>query len=302
MDKKVFYEIHVEGGTKLCPHVPEKDRGKFLGICSPFMIEHMKRLGVTTVQLMPIFDSEGTYWGYDPTSWFSLNPRYGTAREFNTMLDTLHENGLEVILDVVYNHVSNGSRKAFERLGVSFYDWDVTGCGNTVDVQKSLPVIMRSIRYWLEVVGVDGMRFDLANVLGREGGEFNPNAEFFAELSHYQDKILVAEPWDCTSYSLGKFPEWMLELNDQSRETLRNGTTYWCDHLDWKRSVNFITCHDGLTLYDLTSGWPEASNMQANFKTSSYHRLLLAGDEFGNSQNGNDNAYLLGNEESWLNW
>jgi isoamylase len=311
MSNEVFYEVHVEGGTKQCKYVPKEHRGKFLGLCSPFMVKHIKSLGVTTVQIMPVFNSTGTYWGYDPISWFDLNPRYGTLREFLVMLKTFHDNGLKVILDVVYNHVANKAKADFQKQGVSFYDWDVTGCGNTVDVRNSLPVIMDSIDYWLRVVGVDGMRFDLGNVLGREGGEFNPQAKFFHELSEYRDKIFTAEPWDCLGYSLGQFPDFIMEFNDQARETLRNGCDYWCDHLPWERSVNFITCHDGYTLHDLIkydgrydmSKYKETkAGLLESFDRSSYNKLILAGDEFDNSQNGNHNAYLKGNEESWLDW
>ena len=339
MNKEVFYELHVEGGTMLCPMVPEEHRGKFSGI--PYLIPHMKSIGVTVVQLMPIFNSEGTYWGYDPTSWFLVNPKYGTIEEFQEMVDILHLNGLKVILDVVYNHVSNSSKKSFEDAGVKFYDWDVTGCGNTVDVKASLPVIMRSIDYWLDTVGVDGMRFDLANVLGREGGNFNPEAEFFKRMYKHRDKILVAEPWDCAEYSLGRFPKYWRELNDQSRDCIRQGHTYWCNHIEWERSVNFLTCHDGFTLEDLVS-YNGKHNMEngennrdgcnnnhsynhgaegptsdknilrartstkhrlvQNLKESSHSYLWRAGDEFGNSQGGNNNAYRYGNPTSWLNW
>lgn len=334
----VIYEAHVRGLTMLNNDVAPEHRGKFLGVSSPWMIEHYKRLGVTHVQLMPVFSSKGTYWGYDPTSWFTLNRNYGTIIEFIAMLKELHANGIGVILDVVYNHTHSRIDGAF------YYDWDVTGCGNCVDVKASLKAIISSMRYWMLEIGVDGMRFDLANVLGREGGNFNPEAEFFKEAKRFSDagKLLIAEPWDIAEYSLGRFPSDWLELNGSFRDQVRSGHMYRGSALPDSRSVAFITCHDGFTLNDLVSYNYKHNlangennrdgcndNKSYNFGVEGptddetiLHRrelhkdwlmknlvdcnhaaiLILAGDEVSNSQNGNNNAYNQDNPTGWINW
>jgi glycogen operon protein len=337
MEKLINYELHVFDLTANCQHVKLEDRGKFMGVCSPFIISHLKSLGVNCVQLMPVFDSVGTHWNYDSTSWFDLNPKFGTLSEFKAMVDTLQASGIKVVLDVVFNHVANDLMDKFKDDGVKFYDWDITGCGNTVDVKGSLPVIMKSIKYWLRYIGVDGLRFDLADVMGREGGEFNPKAQFFTEMEQYKDKILIAEPWSCASYSLNMFPDHWIELNDQIRDAVRKGGTYYCGK-NYKKYMGFATYHDGFTLQDLVSynskhnhangennkdgcdnnlsnnhgaegytdnPWIIAAReetkkrMIENLKTSSYHITILMGDELGRTQYGNNNGYLRPNPVTW---
>lgn len=335
----VIYEAHVKGLTASNTNIQSQHRGKFLGVCDPWMISHLKRLGVDCIQLMPVFASKGTYWGYDPVSWFRLNPAYGTISEFRTMVSTLHDHGIEVILDVVYNHTAD----TFED-PVVYYDWNVTGCHNTVDVRNSLRTIINSMDYWLFEVGVDGMRFDLANVMGREGGNFNPCARFFFETEVYINagKILIAEPWDCAEYSLGRFPSGWLELNGKFRDTVRSGHQYHGSELPSCRSVNFITSHDGFTLQDLVSynhkhnhdngednrdgedhnlSWnhgveghttdPNIIRARQEHKrwlveqlmtSDSAAKMIRAGDECMNSQNGNNNAYCQDNEIGWVTW
>lgn len=334
--KETIYEAHPKGLTMLNYNIPAEMRGKFLGICHPWMVAHMKQLGVSAIQLMPVFNSLETYWGYDPISWTEVNPEYGTLAEFKEMVQVLQASGIKVVLDVVYNHTAGHID------GAKYYDWDATGCGNTVDVKASLPAIMKSINYWLNTVGVDGMRFDLANVMGREGGDFNPNAQFFKEMEQFDDKLLIAEPWDCSEYSLGRFPPNWLELNGKFRDITRAGYEYADgSHLPVERTVNFITCHDGFTLEDMVTYSQKHNhcngegnrdgcnnNMSHNFgaegqtkdkailarrelhkewlmnqlMSSKGHKLILAGDEVGNTQFGNNNAYCQDNPLGWIIW
>lgn len=348
--RRIIYEAHVRGTTMLNFNLPAELRGKYLGMSHPLMIAHLKKLKVTTVQLMPVFASKGTYWGYDPVSWTELNPLYGTLEEFKQMISEFHKNGIEVILDVVYNHTAPPDNECSNPRwitknegpikGVKYYNWDVTGCGNTVNVKESLPVIMESIDYWLRDIGVDGMRFDLANVLGREGGDFNINAEFFKLMEQYSDKILIAEPWDCSEYSLGRYPNNWLELNGKFRDATRQGYQYKeGTHLPVHRGVNFVTCHDGFTLEDLVSynnkhnhsngennrdgcnnnnsynfgveGQTRDHNIKHARTVHKYwlnkqmmdskgHVLILAGDELGNTQFGNNNSYCQDNPLGWV--
>lgn len=331
-----IYEAHVKGLTQLNFDIPKEKRGKFLGVSDVCMIEHLKGLAVDTIQLMPVFKSNGSYWGYDVVDWMKLNESYGTLEEFKQMIEELHSADIKVVLDVVYNHTAKPIKD------VKYYDWDVTGCGNTVDVKNSLHIIMESISYWFDI-GIDGMRFDLANVLGREGGDFNPEAKFFKEMEEYKDKILIAEPWDCAEYSLGRFPEHWLEINGHFRDVVRSGGEYdWNNSpLEPNRSINFITCHDGFTLDDLvtysrkhnhTNGEDGRDgcnhNMSSNHGVEGYtndkevivnrinhknwlrrqlyssegHHLTLAGDEVNNTQFGNNNAWNQDNPLGWVIW
>ena len=343
MQPEVLYSVHPKGGTINCTHIPKEARGTFNAFTYKFMIDHLKSQKVTAVQFMPIFKSKGTYWGYDPVSWFEVNPEYGTIEEFKRMTKILQSNGIKVILDVVYNHTAEPME------GVSYYPEDshlhnITGCGNTVNVKESLPVIMESIDYWFQEVGVDGMRFDLAAVLGIQDGHFSKDAEFFKHMEAYKDKLLIAEPYAAGSYwQLGDFPYHWRELNPESRDAIRAGHTYWCDEnvIEWERSINYVTCHDGFTLQDVVSysrkynlengehnqdgcnheycnnhgvegpttdpeiiAAREATKkkMMDNLRISSHSMLIRAGDEFGNSQWGNNNAYKHGNHTSYLNW
>lgn len=243
-DLKIIYEMHVKGFTQLDSKVPFYKRGKYLGVLEK--IDHLKKMGVDAVQMV-VFDCKSSYWGYDVTSWTKLNPKYGTFQEFLTMVQTLQANGIKVILDVVYNHTAEPIK------GVKYYDWNVTGCENTVDVLGSLPTIMKSIDFWMDIV--DGMRFDLAGVMGREGGDFNPNARFFKEMEKHSKngKILIAEPYDLGEYSLGRFPKNWLEINTKIRDQIRKQQMYLHTTFEVERSIGFVTCHDGFTLEDLVS-------------------------------------------------
>lgn len=256
----ILYETHVKGFTQLHPAVPDAYRGKYLGLCQPAVIEYLKKLGVTTLQLMPVasFMSEPrlinlrlvNYWGYNPICFMAPEPRYATqdaVREFKTMVRELHRAGIEVILDVVFNHTAEGgtggpilcykgldnrSHYSFEN-GAHGPDYsryvNVTGCGNSVNVDHPhvLRLVMDSLRYWLTEMQVDGFRFDLAVTLAREGNEYDPCGGFFKAIM--QDPIisqakLVAEPWDIGpfGYRLGQFPSQWKETNDRFRDTVRS--------------------------------------------------------------------------------
>ncbi|MFT5312538.1 MAG: isoamylase [Paraglaciecola sp.] len=260
LNQSVIYEAHVKGLTQLHPDVPEAYRGKFLGVCQPVVIEHLKSLGISAVQLMPVaafmpepFITEKgltNYWGYNPINFFSPDPRYVVKdgiREFKMMVDALHEAGIEVILDVVYNHTAesgfdgptlsfkgfdNASFYLFERNENGAIDYhkymNNSGCGNTVNTAFPyvLQMVMDALRYWVGEMGVDGFRFDLAAGLGRDPYEFSTVSGFFRTLR--QDPLLsniklIAEPWDIghDGYRLGQFPSNWLECNDKYRDTVR---------------------------------------------------------------------------------
>jgi isoamylase len=256
---RVIYEVHVKGFTKLHPGVPENLRGTYLGLCSPVIIDYLKSLHITTLQIMPCmaFMSEGrlqdlgltNYWGYNPVNFFSPDWRFAIedpVREFKTMVKTLHQAGIEVILDVVYNHTAEGgldggmfSFKGFDSLHYYRYTPDrrhllnYSGCGNSVRVEFSavLQMVMDSLRYWVEDMQLDGFRFDLAASMGREemfhgAIQFNPQARFFAALNQdplFRNVLLVAEPWDVgeNGYQMGAFPPPWLEVNDRFRDAVR---------------------------------------------------------------------------------
>lgn len=342
-DKKIVYELHIEGYSARNKKIPSKLRKKFLAVSHPESIKHLKKLGVDIVQVMPIFDSVGTYWGYDPTSWFRHNPKYGSLKDLKTMVKTLQMNGIKVVLDVVYNHVANSHKRHFEEKGMKFYSGNaqgITGCGNTVDVKNSLPIIMESIRYWMRDINVDGMRFDLATVLGREDGVFNPKAQFFKEMEEFSDKILIAEAWDLWGMHLLDFPKNWKILNGWFRDTVRAGYPYMGSALPDEQAINFITSHDGFTMHDLVtykykhneangennqdgSNDPsenfgiegETDNPEVNRKrylklnwyweqlhNSRAWILIRSGDEVDNTQYGNNNAYKYGNKTSHIKW
>lgn len=302
----VLYELHVRGYTALHPGVPERLRGTYLGLAEPAVVEGLRSLGVTAVELMPCqaFMSEGflrerglvNYWGYNPIAWSAPAPQYALAdpvAEFRQMVRALHAAGLEVILDVVFNHTAEGnehgpvlSLKGFDN--AAYYRLDAadparyvndTGCGNTVacDHPATLALILDSLRWWVEAMHVDGFRFDLAPVLGRRRTGFDRHAPLFAALR--ADPILayvklIAEPWDVGpgGYQLGGFPAGWSEWNDRYRDTVRafwrgdpHGLGAFAERLagssDLFRhhgrrptaSVNFVTSHDGFTLEDLVS-------------------------------------------------
>jgi len=301
----VIYELHTKGYTCLHPGVPEPWRGKYLGLTAPPVIDHLKSIGVSAVELLPCqsFVTEPllrarnltNYWGYNTVAWFSPANEFAVANavvEFKTMVKALHAAGLEVILDIVFNHTAEGNESGpilnFKGLDNSvyyrlladkrLYD-NVTGTGNTVNCEhrQVRQLIVDCLKYWTEEMHVDGFRFDLATVLGREAGGFNEHAELFkavrAEPALERVK-LIAEPWDVGwgGYQLGKFPAGWAEWNDRYRDTVRSfwrrdggrigelaerfaGSSDLFRHNGRKptANVNFVTAHDGFTLHDLVS-------------------------------------------------
>ncbi len=306
--KTVLYEAHVKGLTMRHPHVPPELRGTYLGVSSPAMIEHYKKLGVTSIELLPVHEAADdsflgekgltNYWGYNTLGYFAPWQRYssqgalgGQVRDFKQMVKQLHDAGLEVILDVVYNHSCEGNHLgptlSLKGIDNAAYYWlmperryylDFTGCGNSLNVPhpRTTQLIVDSLRYWVQQMHVDGFRFDLATVLGRAGeGAFDKACAFFQVIQ--QDPLLsqvklIAEPWDVGlgGYQVGNFPAPWREWNDKYRDALRR---YWkgdenqagevgyritgsADLFSGRRpqaSINFITSHDGFTLHDLVT-------------------------------------------------
>lgn len=393
LEETVIYEAHVRGLTMLHPDVPEELRGTCAGLASDAMIAHMLRLGVTAVELLPIqaFVDEHfiathglrNYWGYNTLAFFAPEKRYvggGGIGEFQLMVRRLHEAGIEVLLDVVYNHTAEGDEfgptlsfrgidnRAYYRLagGGRHYVND-TGTGNVLDASAPhvVRLVLDSLRYWVEVAHVDGFRFDLATILGRNGGGFSADNPLLAALR--QDPVLsrvklIAEPWDLGpgGYQLGGFPHPFLEWNGQFRDGVRRfwkgepgragdfaarllGSADIFDH-DGRSalsSVNYVTSHDGFTLLDLVSYTAKRNeangegnrdgtndnhsdnlgvegptddpgilaaralrmrNLLATVFLSQGVPMLRAGDEIGQTQRGNNNAYAQDNEISWLDW
>jgi isoamylase len=305
----IIYEAHVKGLTRNHPDIPEHLRGTYAGLASEASIEHLKSLGVTAIELLPVYHKlddrhlveKGltNYWGYNTLAFFAPDTRYSSAgtsdetiREFKSMVRALHTAGLEVILDVVYNHTCEGNQmgptlswRGIDNFGYyrtaqdPRYYMDFTGCGNTfrMNQPRVLQFIMDSLRYWVTEMHVDGFRFDLASTLARELYEVDRLGAFF-DIIH-QDPILsqvklIAEPWDLGDggYQVGNFPSLWSEWNGKYRDTVRQfwkgdgGTanefaTRLCgssDLYEWSSrrpyaSVNFVTCHDGFTLNDLVS-------------------------------------------------
>jgi isoamylase len=303
----IIYELHVKGFTRLHPAVPEAWRGKYLGLSVAPVVEHLKSIGVTAVQLLPCqcFVSEqflsdrklSNYWGYNSLAWFAPANQYAVddaVIEFKTMVKALHAAGIEVILDVVFNHTAEGNESGpllslrgidnsvYYRLtpgDLRFYE-NVTGCGNTVNCghPQVRSLIVDCLKYWVEEMHVDGFRFDLATVLGREGeGGFNEHAALFKALRSEPALTyvkLIAEPWDVGwgGYQLGRFPPGWSEWNDRYRDTTRAfwrgepgkigefaerfaGSSDLFRHNGRKPTagVNFVCAHDGFTLYDTVS-------------------------------------------------
>jgi len=309
-ENTVIYETHVVGLTKLHPDVPEHQRGTFAGMAHPAIIAHLKSLGVTTVELLPSqhFVSETfllsrgskNYWGYNTLGFFAPHAPYSSSgstgqqvREFKDMVKTYHLAGIEIVLDVVYNHTPEGnefgptlSLRGFDNLAYYHLDadkrhyWDSTGCGNTVAAShpQTLRLIMDSLRYWVQEMHVDGFRFDLTTALARNS-RHQVNLEGGLVTAVGQDPALrdtkmIAEPWDVGNdgYQVGSFPEPWLEWNDQFRDTVRDfwrglsggvaelgwrltgsGDLYWDQISGSHASINFVTAHDGFTLRDLVS-------------------------------------------------
>ncbi|WP_295854793.1 glycogen debranching protein GlgX [uncultured Xylophilus sp.] len=307
----VFYEVHVKGFTQQHPDIPEHLRGTYAGMASDAAIAHLKRIGVTAVELLPVqafIDDErlvnaglANYWGYNTVAFFAPEPRYGageagplgTVAEFKGMVKALHAAGIEVILDVVYNHTGEGNHLgptlsfkgidhgAYYRLSPEDRRFcvDYTGTGNTLD--SSSPVVLRlimdSLRYWVEEMHVDGFRFDLASTLARGANDFDPRSAFFSVIQ--QDPVLakvklIAEPWDVgpTGYQVGGFPAPWAEWNGKYRDAVRDfwrgedgalpefaariagsADIYGASRRAPLASVNIVTVHDGFTLHDLVS-------------------------------------------------
>jgi isoamylase len=390
----VIYEGHVKGLTALNPQVPKQLRGSFLGISHPTMIAHYRAIGITTIELLPVqqFISEqfltdkklSNYWGYNSLAFFVPHQDYLNQHQildFQRMVDELHQAGFEVLIDVVYNHTCEGNRLgptlsfrgidnlSYYRLNSAeprYYIND-TGCGNTLNIShpRVLQMVMDSLRYWVQVMGVDGFRFDLATILGRELHGFDKSNGFLDAV--LQDPILnsakmIAEPWDIGpgGYQLGGFPSPWSEWNDRYRDTMRrywrgdkgllpefarriHGSSDIFEHSGRQpfASINFLCSHDGNTLRDLVSYQDrhneangennrdghsdnfahnhgiegetsdetilslrlrQIKNMMATLMLSQGVPMLLAGDEIGRSQQGNNNAYCQDNEINWLDW
>ncbi len=395
-DRTILYELHVRGYTKRHPHIPERLRGTFEGLGQPEIVDYISRLGVTAIELMPIHSfvndsyllDKGltNYWGYNTIGFFAADPRFfarraGAIAEFKEMIDRYHDAGLDVILDVVYNHTAEGNERgptlSFRGIdNASYYRLmpdqpryyiNDTGTGNTLNLShpRVLQMVTDSLRYWVVEMNVDGFRFDLATILAREPYGFDESGGFLHSCR--QDPVLasvklIAEPWDCGpgGYQVGGFPPGWAEWNDRFRDTVRafwKGDDGMAPELasritgsgdkfnrrgrrPWA-SVNFVTAHDGFTLNDLVSyndkhneangednrdghadnkSWncgaegptDDASvralrerqkrNLLATLLFSQGTPMIVAGDEFGRTQQGNNNAYCQDNEISWIDW
>ena len=389
----IIYEMHVRGFTIRHPAVAPRERGTFAALASPAVIDYLIGLGVTAVELLPVHASVtertvadrglANYWGYSTIGYFAPDPRFlpnGAIAEVKTAVKRLHEAGIEVILDVVYNHTGEGNQLgptlSFRGIdNLSYYRLqtdrrlyqDVTGTGNTLNLDhpRVMQMVFDSLRYWVEEMHVDGFRFDLCTTLGREHGDYSQGAAFFDAMR--QDPVmaqtkLIAEPWDVGpfGYQLGNFPPGWAEWNGQYRDGVRR---FWkgdkglvaemasrlagsSDIFGYRgrrpwASINFVTAHDGYTLQDLVSyekkhneanGEDNRDGHDANFSYNGGVEgptddpaiiafrdrqkrnfmatlllslgvpMLLAGDEFGHTQHGNNNAYCQDNEISWLDW
>ena len=396
----IVYELNVKGFSQLNSRIPENIRGTYAALAHPENIAYFKSLGITSLELLPVnffidephLQEKGlrNYWGYNPLAMFALEPSYAADQkqplnEFKSMVKALHQAGIEVILDVVFNHTAESEKTfpTFCQRGIDdkTYYWqnehgdyiNWTGCGNMLNLANDVTRkwVLDCLRYWVTECHVDGFRFDLATVLGRETPDFNPHAQLFSEME--QDDVLqqiklIAEPWDIGhyGYQVGHFPAYFSQWNDRFRDDM---CRFWL----WQSgevgafaerfagssdifnregrlphgSLNFITAHDGFTLRDLVSynhKHNEANgeeNRDGRNENYSYNHgvegsqldladewqsavennrvlsekgllgslllangvpMLLAGDEFGNSQYGNNNAYCQDNEITWLKW
>lgn len=397
LEQLIIYEVHVKGFSAH-PSSGVRFPGTYLGFIEK--IPHLSRLGVNAVELLPVHENYvddflierglTNYWGYNSIGFFAPESSYSSRKtpgcqvvEFKTLVRELHRAGIKVILDVVYNHTGEGSEMgptmSFRGLdNLSYYSltgpadaprryyMNYTGCGNSLNFDSPAVVrlVMDSLRYWLEVMHVDGFRFDLASVLGRcEDGSFRPTASFFDAVAQdpvLNRAILIAEPWDIGTYQVGNFPVDWSEWNGRFRDTVRrfcksdpgqlaemgwrltgSADLYGDDGRSAYNSVNFVTCHDGFTLKDLVSyNWKHNERNGENNRdgcddNNSWNcgkegdtddpailslraqliknhgcylffacgtPMMLGGDEFGRTQQGNNNAYCQDNEISWLDW
>ena len=396
----IVYELNVKGFSQLNSRIPENIRGTYAALAHPENIAYFKSLGITSLELLPVnffidephLQEKGlrNYWGYNPLAMFALEPSYASDQkqplnEFKSMVKALHQAGIEVILDVVFNHTAESEKSfpTFCQRGIDdkTYYWqnehgdyiNWTGCGNMLNLANDVTRkwVLDCLRYWVTECHVDGFRFDLATVLGRETPDFNPNAKLFAEME--QDDVLqqiklIAEPWDIGhyGYQVGYFPAYFSQWNDRFRDDMCRFWLWQSGEVGafaerfagssdiFKRegrlphgSLNFITAHDGFTLRDLVSYNHKHNdanceeNRDGRNENYSYNHgiegsqldladewqsavekrrvlsekgllgslllangvpMLLAGDEFGNSQYGNNNAYCQDNEITWLKW
>jgi glycogen operon protein len=381
-----IYELGVRPFTMLHPEVPEAERGRLSALGLPAVIAHLQRLHVGAVELMPIvawIDERhlkplglSNAWGYNPVTFMAIDPRLGTLEDLRASVAALHGAGIDVFLDLVFNHSGEsdiyGETLSFRGLANRSYyrhaqDGSLvndTGCGNTVacDHPMMQRMIVDTLRHFVAQAGIDGFRFDLGPVLGRNGDGFDPEAALLRQIAAdplLADRILIAEPWDIGpgGYQLGRFPGPFLEWNDRYRDDVRRfwrGDKGTVGALAMRlagssdvfggatsRTVNFLAAHDGFTLADLTAyetrhnaanGEENRDGHGENFSwnngvegvsgdpaivaarrrdvmallgtlfTSRGTIMLTAGDEFGRSQQGNNNAYCQDNALSWLDW
>ena len=394
----IIYEVHVKGFTKLHPQIDPRLQGTYAGLATPQAIDYLQKLGVTAVELLPVhhFINDKTlvdrglnnYWGYNTIGFFAPYSEYSCSgklgeqvREFKAMVKTLHEAGIEVILDVVYNHTAEGNHygphlsfKGIDNLsyyrqvpGNPRYYMDYTGTGNTLNMlhPRTLQLVMDSLRYWVTEMHVDGFRFDLAATLARGLHEVGKLSSFL-DIIHQDPVIsqvkLIAEPWDIGEggYQVGNFPVQWSEWNGKYRDTVRSfwrGDEAQVAELAYRlsgssdlyqhngrapyASINFVVAHDGFTLNDLVSYNEKhnEANGENNMDGESHNRsynfgvegptddpainaarerqkrnflatlllsqgvpMLCGGDEYGRTQQGNNNAYCQDNEISWYNW
>ena len=395
----IVYELHVKGFSQLNDKIPAELRGTYAGLSHPINLAYLKELGVTAVELLPVnfyinephLQARGlqNYWGYNPLAMFAVEPKYAATNnplaEFKAMVKAFHKAGIEVILDVVFNHSAESEQTypTFCQRGIDdqTYYWrndqgryiNWTGCGNMLNLSSDAgrKWVVDCLHYWAEHCHVDGFRFDLATVLGRDTPDFNSSAQLFTDIKNepsLQNIKLIAEPWDIGhyGYQVGNFPNYFAEWNDRFRDDL---CRFWL----WKSgeigafaerfagssdlfkkndrlphtTLNFITAHDGFVMQDLVSynqkhneangeenrdgrnenysynhgvegsteslSEPQKSAVENNrtFAQSGLLMslllangtpMLLAGDEFGNTQYGNNNAYCQDNEITWLKW
>jgi len=395
----IVYELHVKGFSQLNDKIPAELRGTYAGLSHPINLAYLKELGVTAVELLPVnfhinephLQARGlqNYWGYNPLAMFAVEPKYAATNnplaEFKAMVKAFHKEGIEVILDVVFNHSAESEQTypTFCQRGIDdqTYYWrndqgryiNWTGCGNMLNLSSDAgrKWVVDCLHYWAEQCHVDGFRFDLATVLGRDAPDFNSSAQLFTDIKNepsLQNIKLIVEPWDIGhyGYQVGNFPNYFAEWNDRFRDDL---CRFWL----WKSgeigafaerfagssdlfkkndrlphtTLNFITAHDGFVMQDLVSynqkhneangeenrdgrnenysynhgvegsteslSEPQKSAVENNrtFAQSGLLMslllangtpMLLAGDEFGNTQYGNNNAYCQDNEITWLKW